>query len=65
MIEKGAPMVRSASSLASLVIQAQKLGTIDGWREYIRDQQLRSGISNEQMAEEINRQKACEAEKGG
>jgi len=65
MHSDGEPLERSASSLAALVIQAQKLGTIDGWREYIRDQQLRSGISNEQMAEEINRQKAREAGKVG
>lgn len=46
---------RPAESLANLVTQATSLGTLDGWRAYIRDQQVRSGISNQELAAEIER----------
>lgn len=40
---------RSAHDLADLIRQAQSLGVVDGWREYIMDQARRSGISNDQL----------------
>lgn len=49
------PIERTAESLAHLVAQATKLETLDGWRAYIRDQQVRSGINNQELAKAIER----------
>lgn len=46
---------RPAESLAHLVAQATKLGTLEGWRTYIRDQQVRSGVSNQALAAAIEK----------
>lgn len=42
--------VRSTAELAQMVVDAEAVGTLDGWRPYIRDLQIRLGISNHEMA---------------
>lgn len=46
---------RTAIDLAELVRQTQRLGVVDGWREYILDQARRSGVSNQQIKIELDR----------
>lgn len=36
-------------SLAKMVLDAKANGLLDGWRDYLHDQQLQAGISNEEM----------------
>lgn len=45
--------------LAWLVVGNERRGTLDGWRDYLRDRQLKAGISNAEMAKalEIERRK--------
>lgn len=50
-------MNREPEELAKLVIDAERLGVIDAWRPYIRDQQVSSGISNEALKGAIERMK--------
>lgn len=59
----GAPFffVRSATELAKMVVDAEAVGTLDGWRPYIRDLQVRSGISNAEMADALKKKRAAQS----
>lgn len=46
-------MQRSVEAIAGLVVQAERLGVIDGWRAYLVDLQRQSGINNAQMARQL------------
>lgn len=54
--------VLTAAEVAQMVVDAQRLGVIDGWRAYIRDQQIRSGVSNDDLTRAIAqlKDKQCE-----
>jgi len=40
-------------NLAAMVLDVKAKGLLDGWRDYIHDQQLQSGISNEEMRQAL------------
>ncbi|MFG5778016.1 hypothetical protein ACFIQF_13155 [Comamonas sp. J-3] len=39
--------------LAQTVLDVKARGLLDGWRDYLHDQQLQAGISNEEMRQAI------------
>lgn len=53
--------VRSAAELAQMVVDAEAVGTLDGWRPYIRDLQIRSGIGNAEMAAALMQKRAAQS----
>ncbi|MDH1293869.1 hypothetical protein N5C43_21765 [Comamonas terrigena] len=43
--------------LAQLIVQAQELGVIEAWREYITCAQVQAGISNQMLKVAVEQEK--------
>ena len=48
--------------IATLALKAQSLGIADGWREYLAGEMKAAGVSGQEVAREMERQKSTRKE---
>ena len=54
-MQRSCELEQQAQHLASLVVKAEQLGVLDGWRAYIWHEAKQAGISSDELKRAIER----------